>query len=120
MRRSPHTRKYRALNPRAAGAQVAIAQLQLRRGRATDAVSSAEDALKNAPALPDARLALVRGLLAKGDLKRAESELTRLIAAYPDSAPVREQYRRAAGASEKHDGCTSSMTSAHSRQLLIR
>ena len=65
-----------------------LARLQLEAGRPDVSLSHAEEALKQEPANPDARLTLVRGLMAKGELDRAEAELDRLARAYPRSAAV--------------------------------
>ncbi len=66
------------LNPRAAAAQVQLAQLNLERGEAEAAVSLATEAVSNAPGVPEARLVLARALVAQRDLVRAESEIDRL------------------------------------------
>ena len=79
------------LNPRASGAHVALAQLSLKAGRPAEAVNFAQDALTSSPANPDARLALARGLMATGDLQRAESELRQLTKQFPKSAAVHLQ-----------------------------
>ncbi len=79
------------LNPRATGAQVALARLHLASGRSSESVGFAQDAVKADPSNPDARLVLVRGLIARGELQRAEPELTRLAAEYPKSAAVHVQ-----------------------------
>ena len=79
------------LNPRATGAKVALARLHLAGGKAAESVSFAQDAVKADPRNPDARLTLVRGLIARGDLERADSELTRLLTEYPNAAPVHVQ-----------------------------
>ena len=79
------------VNPHATGVQVALAQLQLRSGRAPDAVGLAETALKANPGNPDARLTLVRGLMARGDLARAETELAQLVKQYPNVSTVHVQ-----------------------------
>jgi cellulose synthase operon protein C len=46
-------------------------------------VSFAENALSNAPRDPEARLSLVRGLLVRRDVARAEQELAPLLKEYP-------------------------------------
>ena len=79
------------LNPRASGAHVALAQLSLKAGRPADAVRFAQDALTSSPANADARLALARGLMATGDLQRAESEMQQLTKQFPNSAAVHLQ-----------------------------
>jgi tetratricopeptide (TPR) repeat protein len=79
------------LNPLATNAKIALARLQLAKGQADSSVGVAEDALKAQPQNPDARLVLVQGLIQKGDLPRAQSELDALRAKFPDSAPVHVQ-----------------------------
>jgi tetratricopeptide (TPR) repeat protein len=71
------------LNPRASRAQVFLSRLNLVEGSANSAVEFAEGALTNAPRDPEARLSLVRGLLARRDTSRAEQELAPLLKAYP-------------------------------------
>jgi tetratricopeptide (TPR) repeat protein len=79
------------LNPRAAAAQVELSRLELSGGRPDSSVQFAEQALKNAPDNPDAQLALVRGLLAQRNVRRAETELQVLTRAFPDHAAVQTQ-----------------------------
>jgi tetratricopeptide (TPR) repeat protein len=79
------------INPRAAGAHVALAQLSLKAGRASEAVGFAQDALTSNPRNPDARLALARGLMARGELQRAETELQQLTKQFPNSAAIHLQ-----------------------------
>ena len=76
------------LNPRAAAAQVQLAQLNIERGAAEAAVSLASEAVSTAPGVPEARLVLARALVAQGDLVRAESELDRLLKAFPRASSV--------------------------------
>ena len=76
------------LNPRAAAAQVQLAQLNLERGEADAAVGIASEAVSNAPNVPEARLVLARALIAQNDLTRAESEIDRLLAVYPRAPSV--------------------------------
>jgi len=77
------------LNPRAAAAQTALAGLNLASGSTDAAVQFARDALVNAPGNATAQLLLVRGLLAKGDVNRAQSELAALTSRAPDDPNVR-------------------------------
>ena len=79
------------INPRAAAAQVELSRLELAGGRPDSSIQFAEQALKNAPRNPDAQLALVRGLIARRDLRRAESELQVLTKQYPRHAAVQTQ-----------------------------
>lgn len=78
------------LNPRAVAAQLQISRLQLAKGQAgaQDAVQYAEQALTSDPRNPIARLMLVRSLMVKGDISRAEGELKGLVQEYPNAAPV--------------------------------
>jgi tetratricopeptide (TPR) repeat protein len=76
------------LNPRAVAAQVQLAQLSLRGGDATHAVSLAEEAVANRRATPEARLVFARALIAQNDLPRAEAELARLVSAFPKAPGV--------------------------------
>jgi tetratricopeptide (TPR) repeat protein len=78
------------LNPRASAAQLQVARLELAKGRAgaAGAVQYAEQALTSAPGNPLARLLLVRSLMLKGDLPRADGELKGLLQQYPNAAPV--------------------------------
>ena len=51
----------------------------------------AAEALANEPANANAQLLYVRGLLAQGELDRAEADLKKLVARYPDAAAVQTQ-----------------------------
>jgi putative PEP-CTERM system TPR-repeat lipoprotein len=77
-----------ALNPRATRAQLELAQLQLMTSSPKASVKLAEDVIKATPENIEARVALVRGLLASGDLARAEAELFDLARSNPTSAAV--------------------------------
>ena len=79
------------LNPRAAAAQVELSRLELAGGHLDSSIQFAEQALQNAPGSPDAQLALVRGLIARRDVRRAESELQTLVRQYPNHAAVQTQ-----------------------------
>lgn len=79
------------LNPRATAAQIELSKLQLVSGRASDAVQTASNALQARPGSLDARLALVRGLLAAKEWPRAESELASLAAQFPNVPAVQVQ-----------------------------
>ncbi len=79
------------LNPRATDAKLALAQLHLAQGQPDASVGLATEALNNEPSNPDAELMLVRGLLSKGELDRAETELAKLTARFPNSAVVHTQ-----------------------------
>ena len=76
------------LNPRAVVAKVALAELHLASGRSQASLGFAQEALKAEPENPDARLALAKGYIARGDAARASTELDRLAAKYPNSAAI--------------------------------
>jgi len=76
------------LNPRAVPAQLQIARLRLATGKPGEAVDLAERAVGSQPQSPPARLILAQALVASGELARAESELKKLAADFPDAAPV--------------------------------
>jgi tetratricopeptide (TPR) repeat protein len=75
-------------NPRVVGAQVALSRLNLEAGNRDTAISLAEAAAQTEPANVAAGIALVRGLLAEGDVVRAEKEIAALQARAPESAVV--------------------------------
>jgi putative PEP-CTERM system TPR-repeat lipoprotein len=74
------------LNPRAAAAQVELANLHIQTNRA-EAVTTARQALATDPGSLQARLALVRGLMARRD-PATEKELQSLLKTHPDQAAV--------------------------------
>jgi putative PEP-CTERM system TPR-repeat lipoprotein len=76
------------LNPRATGAQLELSRLSLASGKPADAVAYADAARRMDSTHPDIRIALVRGLLEVGDLKRAEAELKSLEKDFRGSAEV--------------------------------
>jgi tetratricopeptide (TPR) repeat protein len=76
------------LNPRAAIAQVQLSRLHLARNSVDTAVLFAEEALQNAPASLDARLALIRAWIARDDFGLAEAELTALKRQAPEVAAI--------------------------------
>jgi putative PEP-CTERM system TPR-repeat lipoprotein len=90
------------ISPRAAAAQVELARLYLLRGAvdrgAVDSAAQfAEQAVQNQPDNVQARLTLIRTLMArrdpaKGDLVRADAELKPLVARYPESAPIQAEW----------------------------
>jgi tetratricopeptide (TPR) repeat protein len=71
------------LNPRAAAAQVYLSRLNLQEGTPDAAVTFAEGALTNAPGNPEARSSLIRGLIGKRDVARAEQEVATLLKQFP-------------------------------------
>ena len=76
------------LNPRATDAKVALAQLHLSAGRSDQSLGLAQEVVKSQPQNAQARLTVVRGLLAKKDLIRAQAELDVLNKQFPDVAAV--------------------------------
>ncbi len=76
------------LNPRAAAAQLQLAQLNLQMGRPEVAVGVAREAVSNAPGLPEARLMLARTLVAQHDLPEAENEIDKLFKVFPRAPAV--------------------------------
>ena len=76
------------LNPRAAAAQMQLSQLSLRGGDNEHAVGLAQEAVTNSPRSAEARLILVRALIAQRELGRADAELARLLAAFPTASAV--------------------------------
>jgi tetratricopeptide (TPR) repeat protein len=77
------------LNPLASAANLELARLQLVYGSPDASVQFAEAAVKNAPADAAARSLLVRALIERRDLSRAEAELRPLKQEFPNAAPVR-------------------------------
>jgi len=76
------------LNPRAAAAQIQVAQLRLTHGESDAAVGLAQEAVANAPSIPEARLVLARALVAEHDFTRAEVEINQLLSRYPRASGV--------------------------------
>ena len=82
------------LNPRAGGAQSELARLESIAGKPDDSIRTAEEATRNDPTNVVARLTLVRSLIASRDstqFARAERELKKLEAEYPQVAAVHVQ-----------------------------
>lgn len=79
------------LNPRTLQAKVALAQLQLAKGRSEASIQLSSEALVNDPASGAARVMLVRGLLARGELDLAATELKLLRTRFPESPAVHTQ-----------------------------
>lgn len=84
------------LNPSAAAAQMELSRLNLLAGRPEDAVRLSREAVKNEPKSLDARIALVRALIARGDLVAADQALDGLEKAAPEVAAVHVQKALAA------------------------
>ncbi len=76
------------LNPHAVPAQLALSQLELRRGRPTEALELAESALQKSPDNPIARLNIARGLIAQRELTRADTAIRALLTQYPGVSAV--------------------------------
>jgi tetratricopeptide (TPR) repeat protein len=74
------------INPRMTMAFAALARLSLMTGAYQESRSHAEEALRVAPADPEARLVHARALVGLGDVARAEAESTALIKDYPGAA----------------------------------
>ena len=77
------------INPRAGAAQTELARLNFAAGRVETGVQMAQEAVKNQPANLDARLLLIHGLIARGDLPRAQSELAPLTKALSTHPAIR-------------------------------
>ena len=79
------------LNPRAVEARVQLASTLLRQRNAPAALPIAEDAMRNAPQNPAARMVLARAQMASGDVTAAANTLGALQKQYPDAAIVWSQ-----------------------------
>jgi tetratricopeptide (TPR) repeat protein len=80
------------LNPSVVGAQLELARLNLTRaGGGATSVGYSEQVLARQPGNPLARLTLVRGLLAQGDVARAEREMQTLVKRFPNAPSVQAQ-----------------------------
>ncbi len=82
------------LNPRAAAAQIQLAQIEFLHGRVDNALEHARTSVALAPRNPDGHLALIRGLLAQRKIPEAAARLEAMGKAFPDS-PVVEAYKGA-------------------------
>lgn len=76
------------INPRAAAAQVQLAELNMQEGQANTALQLATDAAKQLPNDPRVRLTLVHTLVANNQLEQAQQTVAGLLKALPDVAPV--------------------------------
>ena len=74
------------LNPRVVAAQLELSRLNALSGNTEASLRYAEEARQAAPGSMDARLALVRGLLAQRDLDRAGREVADLLRGAPNAA----------------------------------
>lgn len=77
------------LNPRAADAQMQLADLNLALGRPDQAIPLATGAIRENPRDLQARLMLIRAQAATGDQRQAERMMGELLKALPSSAPVK-------------------------------
>jgi tetratricopeptide (TPR) repeat protein len=71
------------LNPRATSAQLQLAELNLRQGKAGAAVQLADDAARRAPGDQAIQLTLLRTLIANGQIDRADGVARELLAKNP-------------------------------------
>jgi tetratricopeptide (TPR) repeat protein len=76
------------LNPRAVAAQLELSRLSLASGDRTEALRLAEGARLAEPSNAEARVALVRSLIAAGNWARAEAEVAVLLKGAPNVAVV--------------------------------
>ncbi len=76
------------LNPRASAAQTALSRLNLQTGNRDAAMDLAKSAVRNAPNSPEARLMLIRTLIAKRDVAQADNLLKPIEKSFPDAVPV--------------------------------
>ena len=74
------------LNPRVLAAQIELSRLSGISGNTEAAVRFAEEAKRNAPASLEARTALIRGLLTRRELDRADVEVAALLRDAPNAA----------------------------------
>ena len=65
------------LDPRQVGAQIAMARVYASKGQKLPAIEMAQQAVVSAPLNPEARLTLVRAVLATGDAVRANGNSAR-------------------------------------------
>ena len=79
------------INPSASAAQTELSLLQLAAGTVAAALSTAEAAVKSQPERLEARLALIRSLLAAKQFDRAGRELQPLLLAHPEIAALHVQ-----------------------------
>ncbi len=76
------------INPRAAAAQVQLAELNMQQGKANTALQLATDVAKQLPNDPRVQLTLVQTLVASGQLEQAQKVVAPLLKALPNAAPV--------------------------------
>lgn len=100
------------LNPRAANAEVQLANLSLVAGKPDDALRHAVAARKVEPSNVQARLGMATALLAKRDLSAAEAEITALMTEFPTAAAVHALAGNLAAARSDFAGATSAFDRA--------
>ena len=76
------------VNPRATDAKMALAGLHLATGRPDTSLGLAREVVASNPENIEARITIVRGLLAARELPRAQAELDGLLSQSPDSVAV--------------------------------
>lgn len=76
------------INPRAVGAQLQLAELNLQQGRSAQAIQLAGEAVRQLPQDLRARLTQVRSLIAGGRLPEAQKTMALVLKAVPNLAPV--------------------------------
>ena len=76
------------INPRAAAAQMQLAELNMQQGKANTALQLATDVAKQLPNDPRVKLTLVQTLVASGQLEQAQKVMAPLLKALPNAAPV--------------------------------
>ncbi len=79
------------LNPRAVDARIHLANTLLRQRQVAAALTAAEDALRNAPQNPAARLIVARAQMANGNVDAAATTLGALQKEYPDAGIIWSQ-----------------------------
>jgi tetratricopeptide (TPR) repeat protein len=116
------------INPRAVPAQVELSTLRLGENGGNDSLRIAEEATNAAPGSYDAKLALIRSLLAAGDLTRAEREIQQLQNQKPTAAGyaqvgglalARFEYAKAKAAYDKAIELDSGLIEALAGQLSV-
>ena len=104
------------LNPRLTDARVALAQLRLAQGDLDTSVQMAREALAADPTNADAQLLVARGLVARNEFKRADQELQRLAARFPNSVAVQNEMGMLAG----HQGNAAAAKSHFDRAVQLQ
>lgn len=100
------------LNPRAAAAQVQLAQIERQRHALPSAIQLAEQAAAQQPGNLAAQLVLARSLVASGDLDRATAVTRALVEAAPQAGVVHTQAGMIALAKRDNAGARSAFEKA--------